>query len=131
MLIKENHVRCAGSVTAAVAAACAHAPHSVRVECEVEDLDELREAIRAGAGAILLDNMDDATLAEAVAISDALAKELATARPVLEVSGGITLERLPRLAGLGLDIVSVGALTHSAPAVDLSMLFELADTATA
>lgn len=119
VLIKENHIRCAGSVTAAVSSARAHAPHGIRVECEVETLDELREAVAAGADALLLDNMDDATLREAVALVGPKGER----RVILEVSGGITLERLPRLASIGLDVVSVGALTHSAPNVDLSMLF--------
>ncbi|MFV8751448.1 carboxylating nicotinate-nucleotide diphosphorylase [Nannocystaceae bacterium ST9] len=117
VLIKENHIRCAGSVAAAVRAAREHAPHTLRVECEVTTLAELREAIAAGIEAVLLDNMDDAMLREAVAIADG--------KLVLEVSGNVTLERLPRLAGIGVDLVSVGALTHSAPSVDLSMQFEL------
>ena len=121
VLIKENHIRCAGSARAAVEAARAHAPHGIRVECEVETLDELREAIAAGADALLLDNMDDATLREAVAIAGPKGER----RVILEVSGGITIERLPRLATIGLDVVSVGALTHSAPNVDLSQLFEV------
>ena len=119
VLIKENHIRCAGSVTAAVKAARAHAPHSVRVECEVETLDELREAVAAGADALLLDNMSDEQLREAVAIVGPKEQR----RVLLEVSGGITLERLPSLATIGLDLVSVGALTHSAPSVDQSLLF--------
>ena len=123
LLIKENHIRCAGSVTAAVTAACAHASHGVRVQCEVETLEQLREAIAAGADALLLDNMTDDKLREAVAIVGS--KDCR--RVLLEASGGITLERLPRLAQIGLDLVSVGALTHSAPSVDLSLLFELAD----
>lgn len=122
VLIKENHIRCAGSLRAAVDAARADAPHGLRVECEVETLDEVREAIAAGAQILLLDNMDDATLGEAVAIAGPKGER----RVLLEVSGGITLERLPRLAGIGLDLVSVGALTHSAPGVDLSLLFEVA-----
>lgn len=122
VLIKENHISCAGSVRAAVEGARRHAPHGIRVECEVETLDELREAVAAGADALLLDNMDDATLREAVAIVGPKGER----RVLLEVSGGITLERLPRLATIGLDVVSVGALTHSAPNVDLSLLFEQA-----
>ncbi len=117
VLIKENHIRCAGSVDTAVRAAREHAPHTLRVECEVTSLAELREAIAAGAESVLLDNMDDATLREAVAI--------AGGRLTLEVSGGVTLERLPILAEIGVDLVSVGALTHSAPSVDLSLLFDL------
>lgn len=115
ILIKENHVRCAGSVTAAIRAARAAASHTLRVGCEVTELAELDEALQAGADWILLDNMDDAQLARAVA--------RAGGRVPLEVSGGVTLERLPTLARLGVDVVSVGALTHSAPAADLSLLF--------
>lgn len=126
LLIKENHIRCAGSVGAAVAAACARAPHTVRVQCEVETLVQLREALAAGADALLLDNMSDDMLREAVAIAGAKGER----RVLLEVSGGITLERLPRLAQMGLDLVSVGALTHSAPSVDLSLLFDLGERST-
>ncbi len=120
VLIKENHIRAAGSVDAAVRAAREHAPHTVRVECEVETLAELREALAAGADALLLDDMDDETLREAVEIAGPKGQR----RVLLEVSGGITLERLARLATIGVDLVSVGALTHSAPSVDLSLLFE-------
>lgn len=123
LLIKENHIRCAGSVGAAVAAACARAPHTVRVQCEVETLAQLREALAAGADALLLDNMSDNMLREAVAIVGPKGQR----RVLLEASGGITLERLPRLAQMGLDLVSVGALTHSAPSVDLSLLFDLGE----
>jgi nicotinate-nucleotide pyrophosphorylase (carboxylating) len=119
LLIKENHIRCAGSVTAAVAAACKHASHVARVQCEVETLEQLREAIAAGADALLLDNMSDDELREAVAIAGPKGQR----RVLLEASGAITLERLPRLADIGLDLVSIGALTHSAPSVDLSLLF--------
>jgi nicotinate-nucleotide pyrophosphorylase (carboxylating) len=121
LLIKENHIRCAGSVGAAVAAARAHAPHTVRVQCEVETIAQLREAVAAGADALLLDNMSDVLLREAVAIVGIKGQR----RVLLEVSGGITLERLPGLAQMGLDLVSIGALTHSAPSVDLSLLFDL------
>lgn len=120
VLIKENHIRCSGSVTKAVTTARTHASHAVRVQCEVETLSQLREAIAAGADAVLLDNMSDDELREAVAIAGPKGQR----RLLLEVSGGITLERLPRLGQLGLDLVSVGALTHSAPSVDISLLFE-------
>lgn len=119
VLIKENHVRAAGGVTAAVTRARQQAPHTLRVECEVTTLDELREALAAGAGAVLLDNMDDATVREAVAI--------AAGRAIVEVSGGVGLARISALAELGVDLISVGKLTHSAPASDISLLFELAD----
>jgi nicotinate-nucleotide pyrophosphorylase (carboxylating) len=121
VLIKENHIRCAGSVDAAVRAAREHAPHTVRVECEVETLAQLREALAAGADSFLLDNMDDDTLREAVAVVGPPGQR----RISLEVSGNVTLARLPTLASIGVDLVSVGALTHSAPSVDLSLLFEV------
>jgi nicotinate-nucleotide pyrophosphorylase (carboxylating) len=116
VLIKENHIRCAGGVQEAVQAARASVPHVLRVECEVRDLSELSAALDAGAEAVLLDNMDDDTIKEAV--------EIASGRALLEVSGGVTLARVPSLAALGIDLISVGALTHSAPAVDISLLFE-------
>ena len=121
VLIKENHVRCAGSVAAAVRTAREHAPHTVRVECEVETLEELREALDAGADSLLLDDMDDDTLRKAVEMTGPKGQR----RISLEVSGSVTLERLPRLATIGVDLVSVGALTHSAPSVDLSLLFTI------
>lgn len=117
VLIKENHIRCAGSVAQAVVSAKLGASHALRIECEVETLEELGEAIEAGADAVLLDNMDDDQVKAAV--------ELAQGRVLIEVSGGITLERIPRLAELGVDLISVGALTHSAPAADLSLLIDL------
>lgn len=131
VLIKENHIRAAGSLAAAVRGAVRGAPHGMRVECEVTNLDELREAIMAGAGAVLLDNMDDARVAEALAVIRELEDRQGAGHGgrggiITEVSGGITLERLPRLAGLGVDLVSVGALTHSVPAADLSLLFDRA-----
>ena len=115
VLIKENHIRCAGGVEAAVQAARRRAPHPLRVECEVTDFAELDAALAAGAEIILLDNMDDGHVAAAVQRVDR--------RAIVEVSGGITLERVPRLAAAGVDVISVGALTHSAPAADISMLF--------
>ncbi|WP_293249956.1 carboxylating nicotinate-nucleotide diphosphorylase [Nannocystis sp.] len=119
VLIKENHVRAAGGVAEAVARARVHAPHTLRIECEVTDLDELREALRAGADAVLLDNMDDEQVRAAVAIVDRKA--------VVEVSGGVSLERISQLAHLGIDVISVGKLTHSAPASDISLLFQRGD----
>ncbi|HSH69200.1 MAG TPA: carboxylating nicotinate-nucleotide diphosphorylase [Deferrisomatales bacterium] len=116
VLIKENHIRAAGGIAAAVAAAVAAAPHTLRVQVEVTDLEELRQALDAGAGAVLLDNMSDDALCEAV--------RLTAGRAVLEASGGITEDRLGSVAATGVDLISAGALTHSAPAVDLSFLFE-------
>ncbi|MGD9906627.1 MAG: carboxylating nicotinate-nucleotide diphosphorylase [Vicinamibacterales bacterium] len=111
ILIKDNHKRLAGGVTTAVRRALA-AASGQSVEVEVETLDELDEALAAGATAILLDNFTTYDIRQAV--------ERAAGRARLEVSGGVTLERVPELATTGADVVSVGALTHSAPAVDLS-----------
>lgn len=119
VLIKENHIRAAGGIPEAVLRARRHAPHTLRIECEVTDLAELREALAAGADAVLLDNMDDATVREAVAI--------VAGKGRVEVSGGVGLERISELAGLGIDLISVGKLTHSAPASDISLLFQLGD----
>jgi len=114
VLIKENHIRASGSVAEAVSRAQAAVEGRFGVQVEVETLEELEEALKAGADAILLDNMDDATLARAVKAN--------AGRALLEASGGITSERLPMLAGLGLDRVSMGGLIHQARWVDFSMI---------
>lgn len=119
VLIKDNHLAAIGGpnrIADAISAARAHAPHTLKVEVEVTSLDELREALDAGADIIMLDNMDTATMAEAVAIRDAHASS-----PLLEASGGITEERIPEIAATGIDLISVGALTHSAPSLDISL----------
>ena len=114
VLIKDNHIAAVGGdVREALRRARAHAPQLVKIEIEVTGLAQLPEAIDGGADVVLLDNMDDATVAEAVRI--------AAGRVKLEVSGNVTLERLPKLAQLGVDYVSMGALTHSARAMDLSL----------
>ena len=113
ILVKDNHVAACGGVAEAVRRARGNA--MLRVEVEVVDLPGLDEAIAAGADIVLLDNMDDAALAEAV--------RRAAGRVLLEASGNMTIERLPRVAATGVDFVSMGAITHSAPAVDIS--FEL------
>jgi len=114
VLIKDNHKRLAGGVGPAVRRALT-AQTGLSVEVEVETLEELDEALAAGASAILLDNFTTYDLRQAVARGQGRAR--------LEVSGGVTLDRLPEIATTGADAVSVGALTHSAPSVDLS--FEL------
>lgn len=121
VLIKENHVRASGGIRAAVERAKAHAPHSLRIECEVTTLAEAHEAIDAGAEVVMLDNMNDEQVREAVTALKGKA--------ILEVSGGITLSRISTLAEIGVDVISVGAFTHSAPAADLSLLFDHVDTA--
>lgn len=118
VLIKENHIRAAGGITAAVKGAKARAPHGLRIECETMTLDEAQEAIDAGADIIMLDNMDNELCREAVARFKGKA--------ILEASGNITIERVAALAEIGIDVISVGAFTHSAPAADLSLLFEFA-----
>jgi nicotinate-nucleotide pyrophosphorylase (carboxylating) len=114
VLIKDNHIAAVGgSIKKALEHAKANAPRLVKIEIEVTTLEQLREAIRYGAHIVMLDNMDDAKVKAAV--------EIAQGRVELEVSGGITAERLPKLARLGVDYVSMGALTHSARAMDLSL----------
>jgi nicotinate-nucleotide pyrophosphorylase (carboxylating) len=117
ILVKENHAMAAGGVGEAARRALAAAPDGVTVEVECASLDEVEAALEAGAGRILLDNMSAAGLREAV--------RLAGGRAELEASGGVTLENVRELAETGVDYVSVGALTHSAAALDLSLLLEL------
>lgn len=113
ILIKENHTMAAGSVAQAVVAARGVGSHLLRVEVEVESLADLEEALAAGAEVVLLDNMDTATLRQAV---------LQTAgRALLEASGNMTLARIPEVAATGVDYISVGALTHSVEAADFSL----------
>lgn len=120
VLIKDNHIAAAGSITHAVTRAKAGAPHTIKIEVEVEDLEELEEAIEAGADAVLLDNMAPAEMRKAVA--------MAKGRVLLEASGGVTLDTVGQAAASGVDIISIGALTHSAPAVDISLNFLLGET---
>jgi nicotinate-nucleotide pyrophosphorylase (carboxylating) len=115
ILIKDNHVAACGGVAEAVRRARASAGAMLKIEVEVVDLPGLDAAIAAGADIVLLDNMDDAAVAAAV--------KRAAGRVLLEASGNMTHERLPRIAATGVDFVSMGAVTHSARAVDLS--FEL------
>ncbi len=114
VLIKENHIAAAGSVRHALERSRRLAPHTIRVEIECETLAQVEEALAAGADSILLDNMtlDDVRRARALAPAG---------RVLLEVSGGVTLEGVRAIAETGVDLISVGALSHSAPAVDLSM----------
>jgi nicotinate-nucleotide pyrophosphorylase (carboxylating) len=121
VLIKDNHVAVAGGVRAAVERTRGRVPHGLKIEVEVDSPDQLEDAIGANADIILLDNFSMADVEKAVARAQAC-----TSRPLLEVSGGVTLKRIPELARAGVDIVSVGALTHSAPAVDLALDIEMA-----
>ena len=113
VLIKNNHLTAVGSIGEAVRQAKTRAHPRLKIEVEVTDLEGLEEALNAGADRILLDNMDDATLRQAV--------ELTGGRAWLEASGGMTKERLTQVAATGVNFISMGALTHSAPAVDIHL----------
>jgi nicotinate-nucleotide pyrophosphorylase (carboxylating) len=115
ILIKDNHVRLAGGIAAAVAR-CRDSRPDLRLEIEAQSLDECEQAVEAGADIVLVDNMTLADVREAV--------RRAAGRARIEISGGVTLERIPELASTGADFVSAGALTHSAPAVDISFEIE-------
>jgi nicotinate-nucleotide pyrophosphorylase (carboxylating) len=119
VLIKENHIAAAGGITAAVTAVRRHNQDGLRVEVEVTDLSELREALAAGVDRVLLDNMAPDALRACVAVVRAEAPAVET-----EASGGVTLATAGEIASSGVDFVSVGGLTHSAPALDLSLLVE-------
>jgi nicotinate-nucleotide pyrophosphorylase (carboxylating) len=113
VLIKDNHIAAAGSVGRAVAAARAAAPHLARIEVEAKTTQEIRDALRAQADVILLDNMTPAQVATAV--------KLIAGAALIEVSGGVRFDTVRDYALPGVDVISIGALTHSAPAADLSL----------
>ncbi|HEX4354286.1 MAG TPA: carboxylating nicotinate-nucleotide diphosphorylase [Polyangiales bacterium] len=113
VLIKDNHIAAAGGVTQAIERARARAPHTSRIECEVDTLSQLTAALNARADVVLLDNFDDTLVAEAVT--------MIAGRAIIEVSGSVSRERIATLARAGVDVISVGALTHSARAVDLGL----------
>lgn len=115
VLIKDNHLAAAGGLAEALRAARAGASHLMKIQVEVTSLAQVEEALRAGADAILLDNMAAPEMAEAV--------RLVAGRVPLEASGGVSLANVAEVAATGVDYISVGALTHSAPAVDLSLEF--------
>jgi nicotinate-nucleotide pyrophosphorylase (carboxylating) len=113
VLIKDNHIAVAGGIGPALKAARA-VGHLVKVEIEVDSLDQLAEVLKTGgADVVLLDNMDAATLARAV--------EMAKGKVVLEASGGVSLQTVGKIAESGVDVISIGALTHSAPALDVAL----------
>jgi nicotinate-nucleotide pyrophosphorylase (carboxylating) len=116
MLIKDNHVAVAGGVGPALQRARAHAGHLVKIELEVDTLDQLAEALEHGVDAVLLDNMDPDTLRRAVA--------MVAGRAVTEASGRITRETAPAIAAAGVDLISSGWITHSAPILDLGLDIE-------
>lgn len=112
-MLKDNHIDAAGGITAAVTALRKKIGHMTKIEVETRNLDELKEALAVGADIIMLDNMSPELMKEAVAITNG--------RAVLEASGGITNETLRAVAESGVDIISIGALTHSVKAFDISM----------
>ncbi|MBW2189846.1 MAG: carboxylating nicotinate-nucleotide diphosphorylase [Deltaproteobacteria bacterium] len=113
ILIKDNHIAAAGGCTQAIERARAYAPHTCRIECEVDTLAQLEEVLTAKADIVMLDNFTDEEVRDALA--------LINGRAIVEVSGGITLERVAALGTLGVDVISVGALTHSSPSSDLGL----------
>ena len=117
MLIKENHIAAAGGIRQAIEHAKKVARPGIWMQVEVENLSQLRQALDAGATMILLDNMSPDQMREAVRI--------AGDRAELEASGGITLDRIPAIAAAGVDLISLGWLTHSAPALDVSLELEV------
>ena len=112
-MLKDNHIDACGGISEAVRALRARLGHMVKVEVETRNLDEVREALEAGADIIMLDNMDCPAMKAAV--------ELVGGRALLEASGGITRDTLRDVAETGVDIISIGALTHSVKAFDISM----------
>jgi len=116
VMIKDNHIEVGGGITASVKKIRSQIPHTMKIEVEVQNLVQLKEAIDVGADIVMLDNMDNATMKEAVEVNGG--------RTILEASGGITEERLVSIAETGVDVISVGALTHSVKALDISLLIE-------
>jgi nicotinate-nucleotide pyrophosphorylase (carboxylating) len=113
VLLKDNHIGAAGSITKAIQMAKAYAPFVRKIEIETETLEQVKEALEAGADIIMLDNMDNETMRKAVELIDGKAQT--------ECSGNVTKERLKEIAEVGVDFVSCGALTHSAPIMDVSL----------
>lgn len=113
VLLKDNHIGAAGSITKAITMAKEYAPFVRKIEIEVETLEQVKEAVEAGADIIMLDNMTPEVMKQAV--------ELIDGRAQTECSGNITKENIARIREIGVDFVSSGALTHSAPILDISM----------
>lgn len=113
VLLKDNHIGAAGSVTNAIKMAKEYAPFVRKIEVEVETLDMVKEAVNAGADIIMLDNMDHDTMKKAI--------EIINGKAEIEVSGNVTKENIAKLVDLGVDFISSGALTHSSPILDLSL----------
>jgi nicotinate-nucleotide pyrophosphorylase (carboxylating) len=117
VLVKENHIRAAGGISAALERLHESLPPTLKIEVETSNLDEVREALSAGADIIMLDNMDLDTMSAAVRMVDG--------RAIVEASGNVTLERVQDIASCGVDFISSGAIIHSAKWSDLSLLFDI------
>ncbi|WP_286884371.1 carboxylating nicotinate-nucleotide diphosphorylase [Aneurinibacillus sp. UBA3580] len=113
VMIKDNHIKAAGGISEAVSRARAAIPHTMRIEVEVETLEQLEQAIACAPDIIMLDNMEPETMEEAV--------KRVNGRIILEASGGINLDTIERIAATGVDVISVGSLTHSVSALDISL----------
>jgi len=116
VLIKENHIAAAGGIAEAVSRARAYIPHTLKIEIETETPEQVEQALAAGADIIMLDNMDCATMSRCVGMING--------RAVVEASGGVNLDTVRDIAQTGVDIISIGALTHSPRAMDISMLLD-------
>ncbi len=113
VLIKDNHIAACGSISTAVAKVRQQVPHTIRIEVETDTLEQVEECLQCGVDIIMLDNMDVIAMAAAVSIVNG--------RALVEASGGVNLDHIENIAKTGVDIISVGALTHSAPACDIGM----------
>lgn len=116
VLIKDNHIKAAGGIKQAIAAVRTAIPHTVKIEVETETLDQVKEALENGADIIMLDNMSPELMKQAV--------KLIGGKAITEASGNVTLDNIQDVAATGVDIISVGAITHSVKAMDISMKFE-------
>lgn len=117
VMLKDNHIAAGGGIIPAVEKVRANIPHTVKIEVEVEDMEMVREAVEAGADIIMLDNMNEAAMAEAVKYIDG--------RALVEASGDVTEERIRAIAETGVDIISIGRITHSVKALDISLRFKV------
>ncbi|MBE7058421.1 MAG: carboxylating nicotinate-nucleotide diphosphorylase [Ruminococcaceae bacterium] len=117
VMLKDNHIAAGGGILSAVSKVRANIPHTVKIEVEVENMDMVREAVEAGADIIMLDNMNEPAMAEAVKYIDG--------RALVEASGDVTEERIRAIAETGVDIISIGRVTHSVKALDISLRFKV------
>ena len=117
VMLKDNHIAAGGGILSAVSKVRANIPHTVKIEVEVENMDMVREAVESGADVIMLDNMNEAAMAEAVKYIDG--------RALVEASGDVTEERMVAIAQTGVEIISIGRITHSVKAMDISLRFKI------